>query len=108
MEHDDRGAPRPTSEDGGVSEVACRPAAEGWSCVVVIGNDPARTQHTVTVRREVLDALAPGSDAERLVRASFAFLLEREPRSSILRQFDLTEIATYFPEYPDEIRRRLG
>jgi len=49
-----------------------------------------------------------GGDDERLVRESFAFLLEREPPTSILRRFDLSVIASYFPEYPAEIRRRLG
>jgi hypothetical protein len=43
-----------------------------------------------------------------LVRASFGFLLEREPRESILRSFDLSAISRYFPEYEREIRQRLG
>lgn len=38
-----------------------------------------------------------------LVEASFAFLLEREPKESILREFDLTVIGRYFPEYEQEI-----
>ncbi len=105
---EDRTAPRPTSQAGGVAEVVCRPTADGWTCEVVIGTDPARTQHTVTVSGATLDELAQGADVERLVRASFDFLLERETRSSILRRFDLPEIGRYFPEYPREIRRRLG
>ena len=108
MRPDDRNAPRPTVQEGGVSEVACRPTADGWSCEVVVGTDPARTQHTVLVPHDALGRLAPDAVPDRLVRASFDFLLEREPRSSILRRFELLEIARYFPEYPDEIRRRLG
>ena len=107
MQRDGTG-PRPTSQTGGVSEVACRPTAAGWTCEVVIGTDPARTQHTVMVHRDTLDQLAPGADAERLVRASVDFLLEREPRSSILRQFELPEIGRYFPDFSEEIRRRLA
>jgi hypothetical protein len=41
------------------------------------------------------------------VRKSFLFLLEREPKESILRSFDLTVISRYFPEYEREITRRL-
>ena len=48
-----------------------------------------------------------GEDPERLVRASFEFLLEREPASSILAEFELSDIARYFPEYWDELARRL-
>lgn len=43
-----------------------------------------------------------------MVEASFAFLLERESRELILREFDLPLINRYFPEYESEIRRRLG
>jgi hypothetical protein len=49
-----------------------------------------------------------GADDENLVRESFVFLLEREPPSSILKRFSLDVISGYFPEYPEEIRRRLG
>ena len=47
-------------------------------------------------------------DVERLVYETFDFLLEREPRESILRAFDLTVVSRYFPEYDDEIRSRLA
>jgi hypothetical protein len=86
--------------------VACSPRADGWTCEVTVGSDPHRTAHTVLVPATTLGSLAPGhGDPERLVAASFAFLLEREPASSILRRFALDEIARYFPEYPDEIAR---
>jgi len=42
-----------------------------------------------------------------LVEASFAFLLEREPKESILRDFDLIVIGRYFPQYEQEIGHRL-
>jgi hypothetical protein len=35
-------------------------------------------------------------------------MLEREPRESILREFELPVIGRYFPEYEREIQRRLG
>jgi hypothetical protein len=49
------------------------------------------------------------SDAQEplLVRASLVYLLEREPPSSILREFTLDDIARYFPDYPAEIGARL-
>jgi hypothetical protein len=45
---------------------------------------------------------------ERLVEATFAFLLEREPRSSILASFDPAVVRRYFPEYDAEVARRLS
>lgn len=45
-------------------------------------------------------------DPAALVRASFHFLLEREPASSILSSFDVTVIERYFPGWREEMRRR--
>ena len=42
------------------------------------------------------------------MKRSFQFLLEREPKESILKQFDLQVIGRYFPEYEREIQRRLA
>jgi len=43
---------------------------------------------------------------EELVEASFAFLLERETKESILRSLELGVIAQYFPDYPATIAER--
>jgi hypothetical protein len=60
----------------------------------------ASTDHRVRVPEAMLDDLGlAGADLERVVRESFEFLLEREPASSILGDFDLGRIAQYFPEY---------
>ena len=37
----------------------------------------------------------------------YCFLLEREPKESILRSFDLTVISRYFAEYEREMTGRL-
>lgn len=42
-------------------------------------------------------------DVASLVKRSFEFLLEREPETSILKEFDLEVISKYFPEYEKEI-----
>jgi hypothetical protein len=61
------------------------------------------SRHRVTVPTRFGDG-----DLERVVRTSFQFLLEREPASSIMREFSLDVIARYFPEYEDELPRRLA
>ena len=79
-------------------------ADEGWTCHVTLreGGIDVST-HNVRVRAPELSRLAPGAmEPDELVKASFAFLLEREPPGSILRSFDLTDIARYFPEYDNE------
>ncbi|HET9346995.1 MAG TPA: hypothetical protein VFO05_14980 [Candidatus Limnocylindrales bacterium] len=67
------------------------------------------SRHHVTVPDRIGDAIDPDEHGlETVVRVSFEFLLEREPASSILPRFSLTDISRYFPEYPDELARRLG
>jgi hypothetical protein len=67
------------------------------------------TTHEVTVPDDYPATLAcEQAGRAELVAASFAFLLEREPATSILRRFRLPQIAGYFPEYPEEISRYLG
>lgn len=77
-----------------------------WAVVVTEGN--IDTSHRVTVSEDLIDALGiVDLDERRLVWESFEFLLEREPSTSIKKEFDLAEIADYFPEYVDEILIRM-
>ncbi|MGD2058187.1 MAG: hypothetical protein PVF85_01345 [Anaerolineales bacterium] len=65
--------------------------------------------HIVTIQPDDYHSLTGGKiSPERLLRESFQFLLEREPNTSILREFDLMVIQRYFPEYRAEIQSRSG
>ena len=89
---------------------------------VTISEEATQTQHRVTVPPSLLgelgltahlDAADGGGQAlhdveERVVRESFIFLLEREPATSILREFQLDVIGRYFADYKRELRTRLG
>jgi len=69
----------------------------------------SHTRHIVTVDPAFADSLTTGRvDTATLVRRSFEFLLEHEPKESILARFELSVIARYFPRYEDEMRRRLA
>ena len=67
---------------------------------VIVTQGRSETRHEVTVTAQDVARYAPGSTPERLLEASFEFLLEREPASSILSRFELPVIERYFPEYP--------
>lgn len=67
------------------------------------------TSHRVTVKPGDHERLAGGKvAAEELVRLSFEFLLDNEPKESILGRFDLSVIGRYFPNFEHEIKRRLS
>lgn len=76
---------------------------------VEIRDADGETSHRVTVPESLIEELdLLEDDLERVVRESFEFLLEREPASSIMSEFSLDVISGYFPEYPEELRRRLS
>jgi hypothetical protein len=75
---------------------------------VTIEQGQSKTTHEVGVSPLELAKYAGTSTAERLVEASFEFLLDREPKESILRSFSLSDIEHYFPEYPKQIRQLLS
>ncbi len=76
---------------------------------VVTVRDDVDTRHEVSVDEQTVRKLGVEAvDRTRLVEASFDFLLEREPNTSILPSFELSVIGRYFPEYPRAIAERLG
>ena len=75
---------------------------------VTVDDEQGSTTHEVTVWPSDVARYAPGALPEDLLRASFAFLLEREPKEAILRRFELPVIERYFPDYPVQIRRSFG
>ena len=85
--------------------MSVRPADGGSLATVHVNAGAERTQHLVTVLAEDLQRYG-ATEAADLVRRSFEFLLEREPASSILREFRITDIERYFPEFPAVIRPR--
>jgi hypothetical protein len=85
-----------------VTDIAstCRRDRDGWACTVTLADTGGTSTHQVRVASRDLERLAPdATEPDDLVRRSFAFLLEREPKESILRSFDLPLIGRYFPEY---------
>jgi hypothetical protein len=89
-------------------DVRSVPTRDGWRFTVSIREGSSQTRHEVTLSHQAYDQLTGGKiPPEALVRESFGFLLEQEPKESILRHFDLTVIGRYFPAFEAELRRRL-
>ena len=83
-------------------DLRCEPATGGgWRCQVTVADDRSQTSHEVRVSEAELARYGTLASTEptELVRASFAFLLAREPKESIQRAFELGVIERYFPEF---------
>ena len=85
-------------------EVTCRRDSDPQEFLVVIRDEEGQSRHAVTVSSKTLQRLTRGdNEPERLVEAAFRFLLDREPKESILPHFDLSVISRYFPEFEREL-----
>ena len=89
--------------------ISSHPRESGWVFDVSVSEGASATWHQVIMARDTFERLSGGtSPPEECVRRSFEFLLEREPKEAILKEFDIDVIGRYFPEYERELRRRLG
>jgi hypothetical protein len=74
---------------------------------VTVRDANSESHHHVTIDRKTCERLSGGHTPEHLLEAAFRFLLDREPKESILARFDVSVIARYFPEYERELLRYL-
>ena len=76
---------------------------------VLVTEPDGSASFDVTLSRADRDRLAGGYPSEEaFIRACFGFLLQREPRGSILGSFDVGVIPTYFPEFERAIAGSAG
>lgn len=75
---------------------------------VTVREGAGSTTHEVSVPSGYEQRLGVEAPLEDLVHESFVFLLEREPKESILATFDLPTIQRYFPDYESSIGTRTG
>ena len=84
-------------------------AADPLEFEVTIRDAAGASLHTVTLSRQDYERLTAGRHTpEQCIDAAFRFLLDREPKESILRRFDISVISTYFPEFEHALSRYLA
>ncbi len=79
-----------------------------WGYQVSVKENGCCHDYQVTLSWPDYDLWSHGRVApERVVRAAFEFLLQREPATSILSKFDCSLIRRYFPEVDAELPRMI-
>ena len=92
----------------GMIEVSRTGEGDPLEFEVVIRAGKGESSHHVTLAQDTWQRLTAGKHApERCIEAAFRFLLDREPKESILGRFDVTVISRYFPEFERELPRYL-
>jgi hypothetical protein len=94
--------------EAGMIEVKRTSGGPPLAFAVIVRDGRGESSHYVTAAQETCERLAPGHTAEHCIESAFRFLLDREPKESILERFDVTVISRYFPEFEKELPRYLS
>ena len=69
---------------------------------VIVRDTRGESRHRVTIQADEAGRWAKfGAEPSRCVEAVMRFLLDREPKESILSAFDMRVVRRYFPEFDD-------
>lgn len=86
-----------------VIEVRQTGHADPLAFEVAVREAGSESRHHVTLSRADYERLTSGRcPPERCIEAALRFLLDREPKESILSRFDVSVIRRYFPKFDDE------
>ena len=77
---------------------------DAFTFEVGVSEAGSSSRHVVTLSHWDFDAQGDRfSEPEEFVRRCIEYLLEREPKESILASFDVQDIGTYFPEFKRDV-----
>ena len=75
---------------------------------VIVRDLRGESRHRVTIEANEAERWAKlGAEPSRCVEAVMRFLLDREPKESIMSAFDMRVVRRYFPEFDDAFPRYL-
>ena len=75
---------------------------------VIVRDLRGESRHRVTVEANDAERWAKlGAEPSRCVEAVMRFLLDREPKESIMSAFDMRVVRRYFPEFDEAFPRYL-
>lgn len=95
-------------EFDGIRITESNQAQDHWTFLIEVGHGEGLVEYFVDVDRDYWTRLTNRhTEPAELVRLTFKFLLERESKELILKKFNLSDVAGYFPNYETEIKRML-
>jgi hypothetical protein len=83
-----------------VSVIPC--PGRGFTFDVIVGDARGESRHRVTIEANEAERWAKlGAEPSPCVEAVMRFLLDREPKESIMSAFDIGVVRRYFPEFDE-------
>jgi hypothetical protein len=81
----------------------------GFTFDVIVRDLRGESRHRATIEANEAERWAKlGAEPSRCVEAVMRFLLDREPKESIMSAFDTGVVRRYFPEFDDAFPRYLA
>ena len=76
----------------------------GFTFNVIVRDPRGESRHRVTIEANEAERWAKlGAEPSRCAAAVMRFLLDREPKESILSAFDMGVVRRYFPEFDEAL-----
>ena len=88
-------------------KIKTRASNMGWHFSVTVTDQKGESFYNVTMDKDFVTRIGSNFHPEKVVEKSFEFLLEREPKESILQEFDITVISHYYPNFISELGKKL-
>ena len=84
--------------------VTSDPSGGGLVFDVIVRDPRGESRHWVTIQADEARRWAKfGAEPSDCVEAAMRFLIDREPKESILSAFDMRVVRRYFPEFDDAL-----
>jgi len=100
---------RELAKELGMIQIRCISEGDPSDFEVVVRDGESETRHHVTMSKATCERLTGGKHGpDQCLDAAFRFLLDREPKESILRRFDVMVISHHFPDFERELPRYLS
>jgi hypothetical protein len=88
--------------------VTSDPSGGGLVFDVIVRDARGESRHRVTIQADEARRWAKfGAEPSGCVEAAMRFLIDREPKESILSAFDMRVVRRYFPEFDEAFPRYL-
>lgn len=81
---------------------------DGWTFLVEVGHGEGLIEYFVDLDKSYWDRITSRRvEPTELIKATFKFLLEKEPKEIILKKFNVSDVAGYFPTFENEIKKSI-
>lgn len=74
---------------------------------VIVKENGTDTQHAVSMSKDYFNSLDTERGPWEVIHETFLFLLDKEPKEAILKEFDITLVSHYFPEFKEVLIEKL-